>query len=46
MDDAAVTKARRQVALLMVPVVLIALLVATLIALGFWGFAHPSSWGI
>lgn len=46
MDDAAVTKARRQVALLMVPVAVIALLVAVLIALGFWGFAHPSTWGL
>lgn len=30
----------------MVPVAVIAVLVAVLIALGFWGFAHPASWGI
>lgn len=30
----------------MVPVAVIAVIVAILVALVFWGFTHPSTWGI
>lgn len=46
MDDTAVRQARRQVAWLMVPVAVIAVLVAILVAFVFWGFTQPSAWGI
>jgi flagellar basal body-associated protein FliL len=45
MDEAEVRAARKRVAWLMLPVVVIALAVATVVFFVVWGFSHPGNLG-
>jgi flagellar basal body-associated protein FliL len=45
MDDVEIRAAKKRVAWLMLPVVLVALVVATFAFFVFWGFTHPGSFG-
>jgi hypothetical protein len=45
MDDPEIRAAKRRVAWLMVPVVLVALVAAAIMFIAVWGFTHPDTWG-
>ena len=45
MDDAEVRAAKKRVAWLMLPVALVALVIAAIVFGVIWGFAHPGSFG-
>ncbi len=45
MDDAEIRAAKKRVAWLMLPVVVVALALATVVFFVAWGFSHPGSSG-